>query len=69
MRVQDFFFNSSFEYEICILKTRIEAAAQNLNPEERDLLARYLPLELLDAFHPCFEANIPEDSIFNEFYK
>lgn len=65
----DFFFNSSFEYEICILKTRIEEAAKALTEEERAKLAQYLPLNLLSAFHSCREANIPEESIFNEFYR
>jgi len=65
----DYFFNSSFEYEICILKTRIEEAAKGLNDAEREHLIQYLPLSLLDAFHSCKEANIPEESIFNEFYR
>ncbi len=65
----DFFFNSSFEYEICILKTRIEEAIQSLTEEEREKLEQYLPLELLKVFHSCREANIPETSIFNEFYR
>ena len=65
----DFFFNSSFEYEICILKARIENAILSLSDEERKKLEQYLPLELLKAFHSCKEANIPEESIFNEFYR
>ena len=65
----DFFFNSSFEYEICILKARIEKAALELNEEERAELNRYLPLEQLSAFHSCEHAEIPEQSIFNEFYR
>lgn len=65
----DFFFNSSFEYEICILKTRIEKAIRELNEEECARLGQYLPLELLSAFHSCENANIPEESIFNEFYR
>ncbi len=65
----DFFFNSSFEYEICILKARIEEAIKSLTPEERHKLEQYLPLELLSVFHSCKEINIPEDSIFNEFYR
>ena len=65
----DFFFNSSFEYEICILKTRIEKAIHELTEEERNQLSQYLPLELLNAFHSCENANIPEESIFNEFYR
>ncbi len=68
-RYADFFFNSSFEYEICILKARITEAIQGLNEEELNQLKQYLPLHLLDAFHSCMEANIPETSIFNEFYK
>jgi len=65
----DFFFNSSFEYEICILKARIEEAIHHLSDEELLKLKQYLPLELLSEFHSCPEANIPEESIFNEFYR
>ncbi len=65
----DFFFNSSFEYEICILQTRIKAAAAALSEQEQEKLKGYLPLELLEEFHPCDSINIPEDSIFNEFYR
>ncbi len=65
----DFFFNSSFEYEISILKARIEETAQALTPEERIRLNQYLPLQRLDAFLSCKNANIPEYSIFNEFYR
>lgn len=65
----DFFFNSSFEYEICILKTRIEKAIQGLNEQELNKLKEFLPLDLLAAFHSCEEVSIPEDSIFNEFYR
>lgn len=65
----DFFFNSSFEYEICILRARIEEAIRTLNEEEFLKLKQYLPLELLSYFHSCPEASIPEESIFNEFYR
>ena len=65
----DFFFNSSFEYEICILKARIEEAVKELTEEERARLNRYLPLQLMSAFNSCKDANIPEESIFNEFYR
>lgn len=65
----DFFFNSSFEYEICILKTRIEKAIKELTEEERQVLSGFLPLELFNFFHSCEELNIPDDSIFNEFYR
>ncbi|MBQ4152963.1 MAG: hypothetical protein IJD11_01285 [Oscillospiraceae bacterium] len=65
----DFFFNSSFEYEICILKARLEKQIATLTAEERERLAAYLPLDLLAEFHSCPEANIPSDSIFNEFYR
>jgi hypothetical protein len=64
----DFFFNSSFEYEICILKARILAAAKKLSPEDLAQLENYLPLNLLDEFHSCDEINLPKESIFNEFY-
>ena len=65
----DFFFNSSFEYEICILKARILKAAATLNEDELEKLKGYLPLDLLESFHSCEEINIPKDSIFNEFYR
>ncbi len=65
----DFFFNSSFEYEICILKAKLEKEIEKLNADELAQLNRYLPLDLLTAFHSLPEANIPEESIFNEFYR
>lgn len=64
----DFFFNSSFEYEICILKARILKAAAELKKDELDKLKGYLPLDLLESFHSCENIDIPKDSIFNEFY-
>ena len=65
----DFFFNSSFEYEICILKARIEEAVRQLTPQECDCLKQYLPLHLLEHFVSVREISIPEESIFNEFYR
>lgn len=65
----DFFFNSSFEYEICILKAHILEAIKGLNEQELAQLKEFLPLHLLDAFQSELEINIPEDSIFNEFYR
>lgn len=64
----DFFFNSSFEYEICILKARILKAAAALKEDELNKLKGYLPLDLLESFHSCENVEIPKDSIFNEFY-
>ncbi len=64
----DFFFNSSFEYEICILKTRLLSSLSASSSEERDNLARFLPLDLLNKFSDCSDAQIPKESIFNEFY-
>ena len=64
----DLFFNSSFEYEICILKARILEAAKKLSPEDLEQLENYLPLNLLDEFHSCDTINLPKESIFNEFY-
>ena len=65
----DFFFNSSFEYEICILKAHILNAIKELNEQELNQLKEFLPLHLLDAFQSEMEITIPEDSIFNEFYR
>jgi uridine kinase len=64
----DFFFNSSFEYEICILKARILKAASALSEKELAKLKQYLPLDLLESFHSCENVTIPKESIFNEFY-
>lgn len=64
----DFFFNSSFEYEISILKARIENAIQHLNEKDLELLRSYLPLDLLSEFQGCENITLPKDSIFNEFY-
>lgn len=65
----DFFFNSSFEYEICILKARILKAASSLKEDELEKLKRCLPLDLLECFHSCENIDIPKESIFNEFYR
>ncbi len=65
----DFFFNSSFEYEICILKAKLHEAIRGLTPEEYTRLSQYLPLDLIETFHSCSQANIPQNSIFNEFYR
>ncbi len=64
----DFFFNSSFEYEICILKARLLSAIANASKEEKEHLAQFLPLDLLNEFNDYPDAQIPEESIFNEFY-
>ncbi len=64
----DFFFNSSFEYEICILKARLLSAITNASEEEKERLAQLLPLELLNEFNDYPDATIPKESIFNEFY-
>lgn len=64
----DFFFNSSFEYEICILKARIEQTFKSLSEEQLAVVKNYLPLDLLNEFHSCESISIPEESIFNEFY-
>ncbi len=64
----DFFFNSSFEYEICILKTKLMSVLSTASQEEMEKLSHFLPLNLLSEFKDYNHARIPKGSIFNEFY-
>jgi len=64
----DFFFNSSLPYEIPFLKKRICELRETLTDEEKELMGKYVNLEALEHFLPYSGFEIPEDSIFNEFY-
>lgn len=65
----DFFFNSSLEYEICLLKYRFMKMVRELDGENLELLKTGFPLDILDEFPEVAEADIPDISIFREFYK
>ena len=65
----DYFFNSSLEYEICLLKYRFMKMLDELDEETRQNFAQTFPLDILAQFDSVAEAEIPEGSIFREFYK
>lgn len=65
----DFFFNSSLEYEICLLKYRFMKMVDELDEESLALLKTKFPLDILEQFTTIPEADIPDISIFREFYK
>ena len=64
----DFFFNSSFEYEIAFLKAGIGRLYENLLPAERELFEKFIPWSSLKPFLPKQDFEIPQNSIFNEFF-
>ena len=65
----DFFFNSSLEYEICLLKYRFMKMVGDLDDAQAARLSEYFPLEVLEPFGEIASAEVPEGSIFREFYK
>lgn len=65
----DFFFNSSLEYEISYLKKKIFEMKDSLSEESIKLLETFIPMKTLEHFESYDGFTIPEDSIFNEFYK
>ena len=65
----DFFFNSSLEYEICLLKPRFIKMVEELPKDNLIELKSFFPLGILMAFKDVNEAIVPEISIFREFYK
>ena len=65
----DYFFNSSLEYEICLLKHRFMKLLADSDGETQEKFRDLFPLEILEQFESVPEAEIPEDSIFREFYK
>ena len=64
----DFFFNSSFEYEIAYLKYKIMPLYEELSEEEKLKFSRIIAPENLAPFLTVEKLNLPEDSIFREFY-
>ncbi len=65
----DFFFDSSLEYEIVCLKKRIFDMAEQLDESGLERLNRFIPMDVLAHFDSYDGFAIPENSIFNEFYK
>lgn len=64
----DFFFNSSFEYEIAFLKAGIGRLYERLTLEEKEEFEKFIPAVTLRPFLPKQDFEIPADSIFNEFF-
>lgn len=65
----DFFFNSSLEYEICLLKYRFMKMVKDLDADKTAALRERFPLDILETFCEIENADVPEGSIFREFYK
>jgi len=63
----DFFFNSSLEYEICILKYYITIMAQTLDKETHDKFKEILPLDALNDFMASEKIYFPDSSLLKEF--
>ena len=64
----DFFFNSSFEYEISYLKYHIMNLYEELGDEDKIRFARVIELANLKPFVGVPKLNVPKKSLFNEFY-
>ncbi len=65
----DFFFNSSFEYEIAYLKYKIMPLYEELSDEEKLKFTRIISPDSLAPFKTIEKLNLPSDSIFREFYQ
>lgn len=64
----DFFFNSSLEYEIAFLKQGISRIYETLSKEERAIFEKIIPYASLKPFVGKCDFEIPENSVFNEFF-
>jgi len=68
-RYADFFYNSSFEYEIAYLKYKINELMETLNEEEMLQFKRIIAPENLEPFIGVPKLEVPRKSIFREFYQ
>lgn len=68
LQYTDVFINSSHEYEIAYLKKRILEMADASSPETRDAFYHVIPKEALLPFMGKDDFDIPEKSLFREFY-
>lgn len=64
----DFFFNSTLEYEIVFYRKRMFEIVQELPEEIASRLAETAGLDALRYFLPQDAFQVPEGSIFREFY-
>ncbi len=65
----DFFFNSSFEYEICYLKYKILPMYEELDDIWKLRFDRIISPDNLYPFATVSNLKLPADSIFKEFYQ
>ena len=63
------FFDTSLQYEVPVLKYRMEMLIKELKPDEFELLKSIFPVEALDYFESVEKIELSEKSIFNEFYR
>ncbi|MBO4363872.1 MAG: hypothetical protein J5912_05760 [Clostridia bacterium] len=64
----DYFFNSSYVYEIFYLCSKIAEMAENLTEEERKTVSTVIPIDAIAGVKSVRELKLPQDSVFNEFY-
>ena len=68
IKYTDLFFNSSHEYEIAYLKKKIMGLVDAADAYNQQRFAEIIPPEALYAFAEKEEFELPEDSLFHEFY-
>ncbi len=64
----DFFINTSYSYEPFYLCGRMLKFAKDLTPEEIELVKVHLNLDAAGMFYEFRQYEIPDDSIFKEFF-
>lgn len=68
VKYTDLFFNSSLTYELAYLAKKMLSILGESTPEEYEKFSRIIDPRLLEAFEGTDRLQIPENSIFNEFY-
>ncbi len=68
VKYADVFLNSSFGYEIAYLKKKIGELASDISREEYLQFSQIVVPEALEPFLTADNFDIPDSSLFNEFY-
>lgn len=68
VKYTDLFFNSSLTYELVYLSKKMLDILDESTPEEYEKFSHIIDPRLLAAFEGTDTLQIPENSIFNEFY-
>ncbi len=63
----DYRFNSSLDYELCVLKPFFMAQLAALSEQEKEQIGAYLDKKILEAFLALPAQVVPQVSILNEF--